>query len=119
MKGELPLKDLNCTRTESKNKVECGGSIKLDFTADSSPLEGVIKHTVKQMYCKTPGLGPCLVTDKQEDLAVKAMNCFYINKNIYEPRHILLLYPLVCTFADSDVITGKIYFSCDQLSIKY
>lgn len=107
--AESPTK----TKLESENKLVSGDPEEfkqLGFFAHRSALESVIKHAVKEMYNGTPGLGAHVVTAEQEELAISAMNYFCnMSKRAYEPRQILLLYPIICTFGDTDSTAGKFF----------
>ena len=122
-KGELPSKHFSQMLTESEKKFANGVARGIEefglLEASSSPIERVIKHVVEEMYYETPGLGVHVVTKEQVEMAVSTLNCFYVCKRNYEPRQILLLYPLICTFGSNDSTAGMlgVYIKSRSLTV--
>lgn len=76
-------------------------------SAVHSPIAGVIKHAVTEAYKYRPGLHSELVSEMQIKQAVEALNVLYVYNRTYEPQYALLVYPLIFTFQNEHLESGR------------
>ncbi|XP_032236502.2 uncharacterized protein LOC116617677 [Nematostella vectensis] len=67
-------------------------------SAVCSPIDGVIRHAVREMFHSSPALQDREMMTAFSKVATEVLNLIYVHKRTYEPYYALLLLPIICTY---------------------